>query len=56
MEWLEDMGGVMKIQLKKNYRHHLYEECVELFNFLANEKVKWFLERAEETKKDLIEE
>ena len=33
-----------------------YEECVELFNSLVNEKVKWFLERAEETKKDLIEE
>lgn len=32
-----------------------YEECVELFNFFVNEKVKWFLERAEKTKKDLIE-
>lgn len=32
-----------------------YEECVELFNSLVDEKVKWFLERAEETKKDLIE-
>lgn len=32
-----------------------YEECVELFNSLVNEKVKWFLERAEETKKDLLE-
>lgn len=31
-----------------------YEECVELFNSLVNEKVKWFLERAEETKKDLV--
>ena len=32
-----------------------YEECVELFNTLVNEKVKWFFDRAEETKKDLIE-
>lgn len=32
-----------------------YEECIDLFNFLVNEKIKWFLERAEETKKDLIE-
>lgn len=32
-----------------------YEECVELFNSLVDEKVKWFLDRAEETKKDLIE-
>lgn len=32
-----------------------YEECVELFNSLVDEKVKWFLERVEETKKDLIE-
>lgn len=32
-----------------------YEECVELFNSLVDEKVKWFLERAEETKKDLID-
>lgn len=31
-----------------------YEECVELFNSLVNEKVEWFLKRAEETKKDLI--
>lgn len=31
-----------------------YEECVGLFNSLVNEKVKWFLERANETKKDLI--
>ena len=33
-----------------------YEECVKLFNSLVNEKVKWFLERAEETKKDSISE
>ena len=32
-----------------------YEECVGLFNSLVNEKVEWFLQRAEETKKDLIE-
>lgn len=32
-----------------------YEECVDLFNSLVNEKVKWFLDRADETKKDLIE-
>ena len=32
-----------------------YEECVKLFNSLVDEKVKWFLERAEETKKDLID-
>jgi hypothetical protein len=31
-----------------------YEECVKLFNTLVNKKVKWFLERAEEMKKDLI--
>lgn len=33
-----------------------YEECVELFNSLVNEKVEWFLQRAEDTKKDLIED
>ena len=33
-----------------------YEECVELFNSLVNEKVEWFLKRAEETKEDLIRE
>lgn len=32
----------------------IYEECVKLFNSLVNVKVKWFLERAEKTKKDLI--
>lgn len=32
-----------------------YEECVELFNSLVNEKVEWFLKRAEDTKEDLIE-
>lgn len=32
-----------------------YEECVDLFNSLVDEKEKWFLDRAEETKKDLIE-
>lgn len=31
------------------------EECVELFNSLVDEKVKWFLERADETKRDLLE-
>lgn len=31
-----------------------YEECVELFNSLVDEKVKWFSQRAEETKKDFI--
>lgn len=33
-----------------------YEECVELFNSLVNEKVEWFLKRAEDTKEDLIRE
>lgn len=33
-----------------------YEECIDLFNSLVNEKIKWLLERAEETKKDLIEQ
>lgn len=32
-----------------------YEECVELYNQMVNERVDWFLKRAEETKKDLIE-
>ena len=33
-----------------------YEEFVELFNSLVNEKLLGFLKRAEETKKDLIRE
>lgn len=33
-----------------------YEQCIELFNSFVNEKVKWFLERDEETNKDLIEQ
>lgn len=32
-----------------------YEECVDLFNYLVDEKVEWFLESADGTKKDLIE-
>lgn len=31
-----------------------YEECVDLYNSLVEDEVKWFLERAEEIKKDLI--
>lgn len=31
-----------------------YEECVELYNMLVQEKVDWFKQRAEETKQDFI--
>lgn len=31
-----------------------YEERAELFYLLVNEKVKWFSQRVEETKKDFI--
>lgn len=31
-----------------------YEECANLYNELVNEKIKYFVTRAEETKKDLI--
>lgn len=33
-----------------------YEECIELYNKLVNERVDWFLKRAEETREDLIGE
>ena len=43
------------VQIDSRMYADTYEECVELFNGLINEKVEWFLKRAEETKKDLIE-
>lgn len=43
------------VQIDSRMYADTYEECVELFNGLVNEKVEWFLKRAEETKKDLIE-
>lgn len=43
------------VQIDSRMYADTYEECVELFNSLVNEKVKWFLKRAEDTKKDLIE-
>lgn len=43
------------VQIDSRMYADTYEECVELFNSLVNEKVEWFLKRAEETKKDLIE-
>ena len=44
------------VQIDSRMYADTYEECVELFNSLVNEKVEWFLKRAEETKKDLIRE
>lgn len=44
------------VQIDSRMYADTYEECVELFNSLVNEKVEWFLNRAEETKKDLIRE
>ena len=32
-----------------------YEECVELYNRMVNERVDWFLKRVEETRGDLLE-
>lgn len=32
-----------------------YEECVELFNKLVEDRVAWFKKRATETEKDIIE-
>lgn len=43
------------VQIDSRMYADTFEECVELFNSLVNEKVKWFLKRAEETKEDLIE-
>lgn len=31
-----------------------YEECVELYNTLVQEKVNWFIQRIEEAKRDFI--
>ena len=42
------------VQIDSRMYADTYEECVELFNSLVNEKVEWFLKRVEETKEDLI--
>lgn len=42
------------VQIDSRMYADTYEECVELFNSLVNEKIEWFLKRAEETKEDLI--
>lgn len=42
------------VQIYSRVYADTHEECVELFNSLVNEKVEWFLQRAEETKKDFI--
>lgn len=42
------------VQIDSRMYTDTYEECIELFNSLVNEKVEWFLKRAEETKEDLI--
>lgn len=54
--WSETVFAKSKaVRISSRVYADTYEECIDLFNFLKNEKVKWFLERAEETKKGLIE-
>ena len=44
------------VQIDSRMYADIYEECVELFNSLVNEKIEWFIKRTEKTKKDLISE